>query len=416
MTAATAMPFPSVATNPPSSQTNGCRICILGGGFGGLYTALRLAQFPWDDLGKPEITLVDRNDRFVFLPLLYELVTEEMEDWEVAPRFEDLLTHTGIRFCHGDVAHIDLDHHRITLQSTETLSWDRLVLSLGGETPLDSVTGAETHALPFRTVHHAHTLKAKLKTLESNGNPKIRVAIVGGGYSGVELACKLADRLGDRGRVRLIERNDQILRFSPTFNQQTAQDALRQRKVWIDLETTVTAVGKDFLDLRYRNQTDRISIDLVLWTIGNRAIPLVQQLPLPQNDRGQIQTESTLQVMNNPHLYALGDLAATQDATGQTIPSTAQAAFQQADYAAWNIWASKSQEVGIDRPLLPFRYHHLGEMMTLGKDHATLSGLGIHLQGSLAHLARRLIYLQRMPTWEHQLRVGMNWLLNSLSP
>ena len=416
MTAATATPFSSVETNPPSSSTNRFRICILGGGFGGLYTALRLEQFPWDDIGKPEITLVDRNDRFVFLPLLYELITEEMEDWEVAPRFEDLLTHSGIRFYQGNVDRIDLDHQHVTLQSAETLSWDRLVLSLGGETPLDSVPGAETHALPFRTVHHAHTLKARLKTLESSGNPKIRVAIVGGGYSGVELACKLADRLGDRGRIRLIERNDQILRFSPAFNQQTAQDALRQRKVWIDIETTVTSVGPDFVDLSYHNQNDRISIDLVLWTTGNRAIPLVQQLPLPKNDRGQIQTEPTLQVLNTPDLYALGDLAITQDANGQPIPSTAQAAFQQADYVAWNIWASKSQEAGIDRPLLPFRYQHLGEMMTLGKDQATLSGLGIHLQGPLAQLTRRLIYLQRMPTWEHQLRVGINWLLNSFTP
>ena len=76
-----AIPFASVEADPvtfpePQTATLGSRICILGGGFGGLYTALRLGQFPWTEVGQPDITLVDRNDRFVFLPLLYELVTE----------------------------------------------------------------------------------------------------------------------------------------------------------------------------------------------------------------------------------------------------------------------------------------------------------------------------------------------------
>jgi NADH dehydrogenase len=86
-------------------------------------------------------------------------------------------------------------------------------------------------------------------------------------------------------------------------------------------------------------------------------------------------------------------------------PATAQAAFQQADYTAWNIWATLS-----DRPLLPFRYQQLGEMMTLGIDNATLTGLGVKLDGSLAAVARRLAYLYRMPTLDHQLKVGFNWL------
>jgi NADH dehydrogenase len=115
-------------------------------------------------------------------------------------------------------------------------------------------------------------------------------------------------------------------------------------------------------------------------------------------------------VLNHPALYALGDLADGRDAEGQTIPKTAQAAFQQADHVAWNLWASLHQDQGIDRPLLPFRYQHLGEMLALGTDDAALSGLGLSLSGPLAYLLRRLVYLQRMPTWEHQLKVGMHWL------
>ncbi|MGK7887815.1 MAG: NAD(P)/FAD-dependent oxidoreductase, partial [Leptolyngbyaceae cyanobacterium] len=101
------------------------------------------------------------------------------------------------------------------------------------------------------------------------------------------------------------------------------------------------------------------------------------------------------------------------DATGQRVPTTAQSTFQQAQFAAWNIWATVGNEQGhsgAKRPLLPFRYQHLGEMMALGLDNATLTGLGITLDGPLAHIARRLAYLYRMPTLDHQVKVGLNWI------
>ncbi|BCX06677.1 MAG: hypothetical protein KatS3mg066_0536 [Fischerella sp.] len=92
------------------------RICILGGGFGGLYTALRLSQLPWESLPKPEIVLVDQSDRFVFSPLLYELLTGELQTWEIAPPFEELLTDTGVRFYQAAVSGIDTQQRRVYLQ------------------------------------------------------------------------------------------------------------------------------------------------------------------------------------------------------------------------------------------------------------------------------------------------------------
>ncbi len=91
------------------------------------------------------------------------------------------------------------------------------------------------------------------------------------------------------------------------------------------------------------------------------------------------------------------------------MPGTAQAALQQADCVAWNVWASLTE-----RPLLPFRYNHMGEMLTLGQSTATLTGLGLKLDGPAAYLARRLIYLYRMPTLEHQLKVGLHWVTKPL--
>lgn len=381
------------------------RICILGGGFGGLYTALRLSQLPWEPLQKPEIVLVDHSDRFVFSPLLYELLTGELQTWEIAPPYQELLINTGIRFCQGFVSEIDIDQRRVHLQDGPEISYDQLVLALGGETPLDIVPGATSYAYSFRTIADAYRLEERLRVLEESDADKIRVAIVGGGYSGVELACKLADRLGERGRFRLIEISDQILRTSPDFNRQAANKAIEARGVFLDLETKVESIAQDSISLEYKNQVDTIPVDLVIWTVGTRVSPVVRNLPVKQNQRGQISTKSTLQVHDHPEIFALGDLADCLDAEGKQVPATAQAAFQQADYAAWNIWASLT-----NRPLLPFRYQFLGEMMALGIDSATLTGLGIKLEGSLAYVARRLAYLYRLPTLDHKLKVGFNWL------
>ena len=381
------------------------RICILGGGFGGLYTALRLSQLPWEKAQRPEIILVDQNDRFVFSPLLYELLTGELQTWEIAPPYEELLANTGVRFTQAAVAGINVDEKRVHLQDGPEFSYERLVLALGGETPLDMAPGVAEYAIPFRTITDAYRLEERLRILEESNKDKIRIAIVGAGYSGVELACKLAERLGERGRLRLIELSDLILRTSPDFNRETAHKALDDRDVWIDLETAVESIGPDTISLLYKGQVDTIPVDLVLWTVGTRVAPVVRSLPLKQNQRGQLATTPTLQVVDHPDIFALGDLADCCDAEGQQVPSTAQAAFQQADYAAWNIWASLT-----GRPLLPFRYQFLGEMMTLGTDNATFTGVGVKLDGPLAYITRRLAYLYRMPTLDHKLKVGFNWI------
>lgn len=381
------------------------RICILGGGFGGLYTALRLSQLPFPKAEKPEIVLVDRRDRFLFVPLLYELLTNELQTWEIAPPFTEILENTGVRFCQGTVSGIDIETKRVQLHDGPEFACDRLVLALGGETPLDMVNGAVEYAYSFRTLKDAYRLEERLRFLEAKNTDKIRVAIVGAGYSGVELACKLADRLGEKGRVRLVEQSDMMLRTSPEFNRDAARKALEKRQVWIDLETSVDSIGSDTISLMYKGQLDILPVDIVLWTVGTQVSQAVRSLPLKQNQRGQLIATPTLQIVDRPDIFALGDIAECHDATGQKLPTTAQVAFQQADYTAWNIWASLT-----GRPLLPFRYQPLGEMMTLGIDNATLAGLGIQLDGQLAHIARRLAYLYRMPTFDHQVKVGFNWI------
>ncbi|MDV3001945.1 MAG: Demethylphylloquinone reductase NdbB [Chroococcopsis gigantea SAG 12.99] len=385
------------------------RICILGGGFGGLYTALRLSQLSWDNGSRPEIVLIDKNDRFIFSPLLYELVTSEMQSWEVAPPFTELLAHTNIRFLQATVTGIDLNSSLVSLDNQEPINFDKLVIAMGGKSSLDFVQGARQYAIPFRTLEDAYRLNTRLQELENSPKEKIRVAVIGGGYSGVELACKVADRLGEKGRIRLIEKSGRILANSPDFNRKTAEKALEKRKIWIDADTTVEEITSDSMSLNYKGQVDNIPVDLVLWTVSPIVSDLIKDLPLEHGARNALAVNEYLQTINHPNIFVVGDIADSQDQDGKTIPATAQVAIQQSDYCAWNIWAGLR-----GKPLLSFRYQPLGEMLTLGTDEATVSSLGIQLEGGLAYLARRLVYLYRLPTLKHQLNVGFNWIAKPL--
>ncbi|MBD2178658.1 NAD(P)/FAD-dependent oxidoreductase [Pseudanabaena sp. FACHB-1998] len=386
------------------------RICILGGGFGGLYTALNLARLPWAVM--PEIILVDKSDRFLFTPFLYELVTSELQEWEVAPSFAELLADTGIQFVQGLVTNIDFEAKQVEVNIGQRsfLEYDRLVLAIGGETPMNFVDGASEYAIPFRNLQDFHRLNSKLELLEASNRDKIRVCIAGGGSSGVELACKIADRLKDRGRVRLVDRNLKILGNSTDANRQIAELALSQRGVWTDLNTRVSQITDSEVTLDYADGSDTLPVDIVLWTVGSTFSKMLQNLTLEHSRQGAIATDLTLQVKGYADIFAIGDLAGCLDSDGQPLPATAQVAFQQSQYCAWNIWASLNQ-----KPLVNFSYIPLGEFISLGIDGATASIFGkFSIDGFPAHVMRRFAYLLRMPTLQHQWKIGTHWVTKPL--
>ncbi|MCS6959053.1 MAG: NAD(P)/FAD-dependent oxidoreductase [Pseudanabaenaceae cyanobacterium SKYGB_i_bin29] len=371
-------------------------IVIVGGGFGGLYTALSLARLPIQDL--PPIVLIDRNDRFLFTPLLYELLTGELEEWEIAPRFRDLLADTPIEFKLGNVTQVDGEGKYIQMVSEgmiTQLEYSYLVLAVGGITP-----NVPTGAIPFRTLADCHRLEARLQELENTNREKIRVVIAGGGTSGVELACKLADRLGERGRIRIVDRNDCLLGRSPLVNRRFALRELEKRSVWIDLRTSVVAVKEESVTLQVNGQVADLPTDIVLWTVGTAVPSWLTELPIATANK--IAVNAYLQCLGYPEIFALGDISQFTP----PLPATAQVAIQQAQYCAWNIFNTLQ-----GYPLLPFTYVPLGEMVSLGTDRAAVALFNrFPLNGNLGYWLRRLVYIGRMPTLSHQLRILVHYL------
>lgn len=383
---------------------NPTHICILGGGFGGLYTALSLSRYYIYQVVKPQITLVDKTDHFLFTPLLYELITKELDTWEIAPTFEKLLANTCIKFVKGIIQEVDLTKRQIVLHNG-ILNYDRLVLALGASTPIDGVPCA-ADVIPFRTLAHVKLLLARLRELESSNLPKIRVAIVGAGPNGIELACKLADRLKNRGDILLVDRGEKILKGFSIASQRAAAKALALRNVQLNLKTNINSIGIDHITLVCDTQVNKLKVDLVLWTVGTKSLGRMPYLTRHLNSDGKLFTRTTLQLIDHPEVFALGDIALVQDKKCCLVPATAQAASQQAKLVARNLKASLS-----GKPLHAFRYLHLGEMLTLGKGSALVTSFGITLTGKLASFIRQWVYLFRLPTFNHRLQVARHWLL-----
>ncbi len=221
--------FPTLLTMVHSSSTRlqGARertICIVGGGFGGLYTALRLS----DRVDKnTAICLIEPKDRFVFLPLLYELAVRSASLVEVAPKYSDLLLGSKVNLVHGTVSNIDFDNNRCDIEPSSmasskvasSVNYDQLIIATGNQPRLDIVDGARLFALPFYRLQDADNLLSKLLELKHRAQKSVRVTVMGAGYSGVEIAIHVAQFLGKENCiVTIVDRNDQILPSSPAFN------------------------------------------------------------------------------------------------------------------------------------------------------------------------------------------------------
>jgi demethylphylloquinone reductase len=404
------------------------RIAVVGGGFGGLTSALKLASMPWTRLTRPQITLVDRSDRFSFLPMMYELATGEAEAWEVAPRFETLLADSSISFLHGSassmtlndspVLHVTPVNGDVSGGRHKDVPFDRAILALGCEpASREAVPGAAENALPLHGHDSAMALRERLGALrkQKSAGEVINVVVVGGGHSGVEAASCIAEMLGTAGSVLVVDRGDRLLANATDYNRVTAERAMLERGVGVEYRTAVASVSTDSISLGPARPGDvdarqpyTLPADLVVWTTGVRPSAAIASLGVPVDEaNGRVAVDSMLQVRGHEGvLFALGD-GATMPVTDRNggYAGTAQVAAQQAEYAAWNTWASLT-----GRQKLEYRYMHLGEMLVLGaRDASVASPLGVEVEGAAAWAMRRAAYLARMPTDRHRAKLAVNW-------
>ena len=380
-------------TSPLSSPET---VVVAGGGFAGLFSALAVHE----RLPERPVVVIEPRDRFLFQPLLYELLSGELQGWEVAPTYRQLLSSRGICWLQDSVSGIDLDNQKLTTAAGHCVDWGDLVLATGTKLNDFGVPGVREHACGFRDLNDVKRLRALVKDLKKRRPQDAAVAIVGAGPTGVELACKLADMLEGAARIHLIEMGDRILPNSASFNRERAAAALERREVCLHLNTAVTAVHADRVRFKDGGVLPHSGL---IWSAGSSpTLPDIH--PSSARPNAPLNINQDLRLLDHQRVFALGDCGRC---SLEPWPATAQVAMQQGVAVAKVLEA-----IGHQLEPEPFQFQDRGEMLSLGIGDATLTGLGITLAGPLAFKIRRATYLTRLPGLSLGLRSAGAWLLS----
>lgn len=407
------------------------RVVILGGGFGGVYTAqyLEKALGSRDDF---EILLINSENYFVFQPMLPEVISGSIGITDTVSPIRRLLPRTIVHV--RDVESIDLDNKTITTSPgfrphAHVIDYDHLVLALGNVTDFRGLRGLPEHALPFKNLADAlhlrnHLIRALEEAAIETEDPELRrqlltFVVAGGGFSGVEVVAELNDFVRgvarnymgidpDEIRVVLVHSQDRIL---PEVSEKLAlfaQKILTKRGVEVKLKTRLEAATGEEAVLA---TGEMIPTRTLVSTVPSSPHPLLEALALPRGKGGRLIANASLEVQGADSVWALGDCAQIPTRDGGFAPPTAQHAIRQGKTAANNIVASirggsKSE----------FAFGGLGKMGALGHHSAVAEIMGVNISGFLAWWMWRTIYLMKLPGWERRLKVATSWTLDLLLP
>jgi NADH dehydrogenase len=404
-------------------------VVIVGGGFAGTAAARELAgKLPAD----VDLTLVSEESYTTFNPMLPEAVGASIFPEQVVAPLRELLMPDGrSRFVMGRVSSVDTQARRLrcqTLHGTLELAYDHLVLAFGNRARLDLLPGMSQHALPLKTVGDAMEIRnrvlRRLACIELEGNAALRrelghFIVIGGGFSGVEVAGELVDCLrsirryyprvqADELKVTVLHDGDRLLPELPAALGAAALTSLRGRGVDVRLgarAALITALGVELADGSQLRAATKIG------TIGTRPNALAEALGLPL-ERGRIRVNGDLSVPGIAGLWALGDCAAIPNAhDGLLAPPTAQFAVREGCLLAHNVRLALAGQ-----PALAFKHKPLGAMASIGHMKGVAQVFGLPLTGLPAWLLWRAYYLSQMPTLGRKVRIFVEWTWGMFFP
>ncbi|MEB8341286.1 NAD(P)/FAD-dependent oxidoreductase [Streptomyces endophyticus] len=413
------------------------RIVVVGGGYVGMYTALRLQKKLKPELksGAVEIVVITPDPYMTYQPFLPEAAAGS-----ISPRHVVVPLRRALDLCQVIVgaAH-SVDHAKrtvtyTTLASDEegtgaaALAYDELVLAPGSVSRTLPVPGLADFGIGFKTVEEAIGLRnhviEQLDIASSTRDPAIRDAaltfvFVGGGYAGVEALGELEDMARYAAKYYhnvkaedlkwiLVEASSRILpEVGPEMGQYTIRE-LRGRNIDVRLETRLESCEHRVAVL---SDGSRFPTRTVVWTAGVKPSPLLAATDLPLNERGRLKCTATLAVDGAPHAWGAGDAAAVPDVTapGKECAPNAQHAVRQARTLGDNIAASVRGE-----PLTDYEHAYAGSVASLGLHKGVAHVYGRKLKGYPAWFMHRVYHLSRVPTVNRKARVLTEWTLSGL--
>ncbi|ABM71301.1 putative NADH dehydrogenase, transport associated [Prochlorococcus marinus str. MIT 9515] len=377
-------------------------IVIVGAGFGGMTVASNLKRL---NPSLP-ILVVDSEARFLFKPLMYEVISEELSMWETTPEFSKIFSDLGITFLRNCLTKIRFDEKILEFNDDLHIGYEFLILCTGSVSSNFSVKGVDENCYFFNNLKDLTKLKSFLKQFQNNKIKK-NLFVIGAGPSGVEIACKIHDTYKDKFDISIVERSNEILGQNKIFNREEAEKALERRKINILLNSTVQEISEKKISILNDSEIKKLEQDVVIWTAGIKPnLPYIDEQV--KQIKGRILVNNKFQIENYLNSFAIGDISIIQGM--EELPLTAQVAMQQGDHLAKNI-----ERIFLEQDLLPFDFQDNGEMISLGMGEASISALGVTLSGKLAFEARRLIYASKMPDISRSLKSTASWLFQKKS-
>jgi NADH dehydrogenase len=402
------------------------QIVILGGGFGGLYTARELEK----KLGAHpdvEITLVNRDNFFLFTPMLHEVAASDLDPAAILNPIRKLLKRAQLFV--GNVEAIDLDSKKVKVSHGEgrhphELAYDQLVIALGSVSNFFSLPGVEERALTMKSLNDAVTLRSRLIEQLDEADfeccPAMReslmtIVVAGGGFAGVETVAGVNDFLREAVkfypnlneemiRVVLVEHGPGVLPELDGSLGVYAAEKLSRRGVEVRLETAVTSMSGRAVTL---SDGTSINTRTLIWTAGTAPNPLLAALACPK-EKGKLIVDENLEIPGRPGVWALGDCAAIRDRqSGKLYPPTAQHALRQGKVVAHNVIAALR---GAAKK--PFVFSTIGQLAAIGRRTGVANILGVNFSGYIAWWMWRTIYLSKLPRLEKKVRVALGWSLD----
>ncbi|CAL8110195.1 unnamed protein product [Orchesella dallaii] len=367
------------------------RIVVVGGGAGGLELITHLGR----TLGRKRIAqpvLVDGSQTHIWKPLLHEVATGSLNTGEDELNYFSHGHRTGYEFQFGWMQGLDKSRKVIKIGPIKDfdgrqvapereLRYDSLVIAVGGLTNAFGTPGVSEHCVCLDTPADAEYLRKRILgqalsvVMGSSPVPKLRIGIVGGGATGIELAgeihhtiCELrtygANLFQEQLQITIMEGGPRILGGSPQSLSKFAMSELKKRNINVMTDCMIKSVNEKGFILQDGSLLEK---DIKIWTAGIKAPDWLKELGLQVNKFNRIKVNENLQSVDDPFVYALGDCACAPLAGDSTkcLPATAQVAHQQAE------WLTKKLEARLtNKPCKPFLYKPQGMLVSLGESTA----------------------------------------------
>ncbi len=401
-------------------ETNKPHVVVLGAGFAGLTFCKRFNS------ARAKVTLVDRQNHHLFQPLLYQVAAAGLAAPDIAQPIRSILADCeNVTVLLDNVLDIRL-HEKVVQCEKARLSYDYLVLGLGGTTSYFGHPEWEAHAPGLKSLDDALRIRRRVllafEKAENTADPEERrklmtIVVVGGGPTGVELAGAFAELRryvleGDfrnidprQARVVLIEAGPGILSQFPAELGGSAERHLRRMGVEVRAHTRVKEISSGCVDLG----DEVLLAENIIWAAGVSANPLTRKLGVELDRAGRIQVQPDLSLPGHPEVFAVGDLAFIVDKDGQAVPGVSPAAMQMAKHAARIVEAEILSGRPGQMPRPPFDYWDRGTMATIGRSAAVAKIGRLEFKGFVAWLAWLGVHLIFLIGFRNKIAVLFNW-------